>query len=171
MPLALQSHQAVKEESAAASSTTDLARVCGQQSQPPLRGCNTEISGLEKHLLHLPSYLGVYHSMCAQSMPVCPSIAGSTKPPWRSCQGRQLAASFAALLRAGILVGFTYGKWFFSHGLYLTSFCLCSIKSLEQDEFVSFPLIWHLAANTSQIPHPEPSSCLTMWHISSWSSL
>lgn len=58
VPLALQSCQAVKEESAAASFTTDLTRVCRQQSQPPLQGCNTEISGLEKHLLHLPPYLG-----------------------------------------------------------------------------------------------------------------
>lgn len=111
VPLALQSHQAVKEESAAASSATDLARVCGQQSQPPLRGCNTEISGLENICCTShPTWVGVDHAMCAQSIPVCPSIAGSTKPPWRSCQGRQLAASFAALLRAGILVGFTYGK-------------------------------------------------------------
>lgn len=72
MPLALQSHQAVKEESAAASSTTDLARVCGQQSQPPSRGCNTEISGLEKHLLPLPSYLG--RCVSCHVCPVHPSV-------------------------------------------------------------------------------------------------
>lgn len=96
MPLALQSCQAVKEECAAASSATDLTRVCGQQSQPPLWGCDTEISALEKHLLHLPSYLGRCGSCHVGPVhPTVPSTTGSTKPPWRSYQDCQLAASFA----------------------------------------------------------------------------
>lgn len=50
----------------------------------------------------------------------------------------------------------------------LAGFCLCSMKSLEQDKFiVSFPPVWNLAANASQIPRSEHSSCLTMWHVSS----
>lgn len=111
MPLALQSCQAVKEEGAAASSTTDLARVRGQQSQPPSPGCNTKISGAEKHLFHLSSCQGsVDRAVCAQPISVSPGSAGSTEPPWRDCQGLQLAASSGASLSAGILVGFTYGK-------------------------------------------------------------
>lgn len=175
LPWALRSCQAIKKESAAASSTTDLTGTCGQQSQPPLIGYKAEISGAGKHLIHLSSCLGRCGScsVCAQPISVSPSSAGSTKPPWRGCQGQQLAASFPASLRAANLVGFTYGKWFCRHGLYLASFCLCSIKSLEQDKFiVSFPLLWNLAANASQIPHSEHSSCLTMcFAISSWSSL
>lgn len=50
MPLALQSRQVAKEESAAASCTTDPARVRGQQSQPPSLGCDAEIAGAQKHL-------------------------------------------------------------------------------------------------------------------------
>lgn len=73
VPLALQSCQAVKEESAAASSAIDLTRVCGQQCQPPLWGCDTEISELEKHLLHLPSCLGGCGS--CHLCPVHPSVA------------------------------------------------------------------------------------------------
>lgn len=96
VPLALQSCQAVKEERAADSSTTALTRVCRQQSQPPSWGCNTEISDWRSiWCTSHPTWVGVDHARCAQSIPLCPSIAGSTKPPWRACQGHQLAASFA----------------------------------------------------------------------------
>lgn len=78
MPLALQSCQAVKEEGAAASSTTDLARVCGQQSQPPSPGCNTKISGAEKHLFHLSSCLVRCGSCC-----VCPADLSEPQQSWQ----------------------------------------------------------------------------------------
>lgn len=42
VPLALPSCQAVKEESAAASSTIEFTHVCGQQSQPPSWGCDRD---------------------------------------------------------------------------------------------------------------------------------
>lgn len=172
VPLALQSCQAIKEESAAASCTADLTRVCGQQRQPPSPAV-MEISRVQKHFsTSCSAWAGEDHGVCAQLIPVSPGRAGSTEPPWRGCQGRQLASSFAASLRAGLLVGFTYGKWFCRPGLYLASFCLCSVKSSEQDKFiVSFLPVWHLAANARQIPQPECSSCLTMGYISSWSSL
>lgn len=110
MPLALQSCQAIKEESAAASCTADLTRVCGQQRQPPSPAV-MEISGVQKHFsTSCSAWAGEDHDVCAQLIPVSPGRAGSTKPPWRGCQGRQLASSFAASLRAGLLVGFTYGK-------------------------------------------------------------
>lgn len=172
VPLALQSCQVVKEESAAASSTIDLTRVCRQQSQAPLQGCNTEISGLEKHLLHLPPYL----SRCG-SCHVCPVHPTVPQHSWQhqahleKLPGMSASTKLCSFAESRDFNRLHLWKIIFSHGLYLTSFCLCSIKSLEQDEFVSFPLIWHLAQNASQIPQPEPSSCLTMWHISSWRSL
>lgn len=104
VPLALQSRQVAKEESAAASCTTDPARVRGQQSQPPSLGCDAEIAGAQKHLFHLSSCLG----RCG-SCRVCPADL-STETTWGGCGGWQLAASCAASVRAGILVGFAYGK-------------------------------------------------------------
>lgn len=172
VPLALQNCQAVKEESAAARSAIDLARVCRQQGQPPLQGCNTEISGLEKHLLHLPSYLGRYGPchVCPVH-PTVPQDSWQHQAPLEKLPGISASTKLCSLAESRDFSRFHLWKMIFSHGLYLTTFCLCIIKSLEQDGFVSFSLIRHLAVNASQIPHPEPSSCLTMWHISSWSSL
>lgn len=56
-----------------------------------------EISGIQKHFsTSRPAWEGEDHAVCAQPIPVSPGWAGSTEPPWRGCQGRQLAASFAA---------------------------------------------------------------------------
>lgn len=77
MPLAFQSCQAVEEEGSAASFTTDLARVCRQQSQPPLLGWNGEISGAEEELFGLWSCLGRCGWRC-----LCPGDRSEPQQCW-----------------------------------------------------------------------------------------
>jgi len=57
-----------------------------------------------------PAEVGVDHAVNAQPTSGSPGRAGSTEPPRTLCQGPWLAESLAASGRAGVLVGFTYGK-------------------------------------------------------------
>lgn len=94
MPLALKSCQAGVEESAAASSTTDLARVCGQQSQPPLLRCNIEVSGVEKHLFYLSPCLGGCASWCVHpaNLSESPTGAAALSPLGGTARNRRLCS-------------------------------------------------------------------------------
>lgn len=141
-----------------AHSATDSTRV---GSRAPLHHWAVkQISEAKEHLFHLSSCLV---GVCPPGLSE-PSSGGlgwqQRAPLPRTTTSSRLAH---ALEQAGFLVGFTCGGRFCRHILYLASFCLCSIKSLEQDKFiVYFPLVWHLAANESQIPQPMCRSHLAV---------